>query len=167
MLYGNLVKSTLEDVRLVLPRYIFEISDVNEALDPINRGGNCAAITYMGLVALEERLGGVPGFLTQFGFDPHVEKPCGAVIVGHALGRFEIGGLPYIFNQARDGTIRIGKPSEFKISDNTSYYPTEEGYRLFLDSLCNMRSDDAPAIVRDDVVEVYRRALEARLEETA
>ncbi|MDQ5913681.1 MAG: hypothetical protein QG623_300, partial [Patescibacteria group bacterium] len=145
--------------KTVLPGYIFEISDINEALDPINAGGNCGAVTYLGLNALEDSLGSSPGFSTQFGFIPHFMKENGKVIVGHALGRFEIGGFPYVFNQTRDGDIRIGAPDDFEIDERTLYYPTEEGYANFLETLYSLWNDEAPEFDRVDVMRMYKKAL--------
>ncbi len=162
MLYGNQVKQSLEEVRLVIPEYLFEISDVNEALDQTNAAGNCAVVSYLGLLVLEDKLGDVPGFSTQFGFNPHVVKPNGKVNVGHALGRFEIGGSPFIFNQSRDGAIRIGSPEEFEIHPAIEYYPTEEVYRNFLESIYGIWSEEAPEFDREDVLRRYKRTLEEK-----
>lgn len=159
MLYEKDVKGALEDVRLTIPHYVFEVSDINEALDPVNGGGNCGAVTYMGLLSLEDRLGTVPGFYTQFGFMPHTEKEGGKVIVGHALGRFDMAGRSYVFNQTRDGDIRIGPAKDFDIDERTLYYPTDEGYGEFIRTLYEIYGDEAPSFDRDEVLKVFKKTL--------
>lgn len=133
------------------------------ALDPgVEGGGNCAPLTYLGLLALEERLGDTPGFFPQFEYNPHVLKANGSVVDGHARGRLDIGGGTLIFDYTRDGKITIGPPSDFEMFKSSAYYPIQEGYEAYMRELCALRKTYLPCFDRDEVLSIYKNLLRSQ-----